>query len=175
MMVQLDKQFLDLPKEIMILGDSAQTDPDTGAPIEDRLEPIEPGDMIPNYMARAMGATTGLSRGVRQQNLGVLLQYVSASPAIAGKVNMINFMRQIFREFEMRNVNELIAQSNPGQELVQQLLGGGSGPNGQVTPEDAAQIPTSGQLANNPQMGMALQQQGGMPADIAGMMQGQPA
>lgn len=170
MLVQLDKQFLELPKEVMILGENAQVDPDTGVPIEATREELGPGDMVPNYAARARGASTGLSRGVRQQNLGMLLQYVATNPTIAGKVNMVNFMRQIFREFEMKNVNELIAKSQPGQELIQSLLGGGSGPNGQATAQDAAQIPTSGQLANNPQLGMALQAQNGMPADAAGAM-----
>jgi hypothetical protein len=153
MMVMLDKQFLDLPKEVLIMGDSSQVDPVTGSPIPGSRERLDGYDLVPNYAARAMGATSGLSRGVRQQNLGILLQYVSSAPQIAGAVNMVNFMRYIFREFEIPNINEVIQQQPGLQQVLAQATGGQGG---------AQQVPTSGQMA----LGMnVLPQQPGMPAD----------
>jgi hypothetical protein len=138
MMVSLNKQFLEPPREVMVLGDSATVDPDTGAPIDTTHALMDAYDMVPDYMARAMGATSALSRGVRQQNLAQLLQYISTNPQMAGAVNMINFMRQMFREFELPNINELIQKQPALQDALAQATGG---------QPNAAAVPTSGQIA----------------------------
>jgi hypothetical protein len=171
MIVALDKQFLELPKEVLILGDNAQTDPVTGFPIQSTREELAPGDLNANYAARAQGATSALSRGVRQQNLGLLLQYVAGNPQLAGAVNMVNFMREIFREFEIKNVNEIMAQQPAMQPILQQILG----QEGQVSGKDVGGVPTSGQLAASPDMGLQLPGYGGGPSGLQGTLTDQPA
>lgn len=138
MMMALNRQFLSGPSEIMILGDNATIDPITKLPIKDTRDQIETHEVMARYYARAMGATSALSRGVRQQNLGQLLQYISSNQSMAGAINMTNFLRQIFREYEIPNVNSLMNQQPALQDILSQATGGAP---------DANQIPTSGQMA----------------------------
>jgi hypothetical protein len=140
MMVALDKQFLELPVEVLILGDGAQIDPVTNQPISGSREALDGYDLVANYAARAMGATMGLSKGMKQQNLIQLLTAM-ASPlgqAAMGQINAVNFFRGIFREFEVPNINEIFV-TNPQLAMLQQQLtqGGGGG---------LGSIPSSGQV-----------------------------
>jgi len=116
--VDLNRQFMTEDREVFILGPNATTDPVTGLPVPATTRQTITGwDLVPNYEARAVGASTRLGRAARQQNLTFLLQAASANPISAAAVNWINFFRQIFREFEIENVNELI-QSQPEMERV---------------------------------------------------------
>ena len=111
--VDLNRQFMTEDREVFILGPNATTDEITGLPVPATTRQTITGwDLVPNYEARAVGASTRLGRAARQQNLTFLLQAASANPISAAAVNWINFFRQIFREFEIENVNELI-QSQP--------------------------------------------------------------
>lgn len=119
----LNKQFLETPRELIILGESATQDPITGgAPMMQR-EILRPQDLIPTYAARGRGAASRMGKGVRQQNLVLLLQACSNNPVIAGAINWLNFFRTIFREFEIENINELIATQEEFQRM-QELASG---------------------------------------------------
>lgn len=160
MIVAYDKQFLETPKEVLILGDNAQIDPITERPLPATRETIEGYDLVPNYAARAVGATSALSRSVKQQNLMQLLQVISAAPQMMGAINMVNFMRQTMRELELNNINELINQQPAMQPILDAAGAGG-----------AEQVPTSGAMAGGAIPAMPLQPQGaGMPSEIAGML-----
>lgn len=119
MMMQLNRQFLEAPVEYMILGDSSQVDPVTGKPVSETRGVIDGYALDHAYTARAFGAITGLSKALRQQNLLAVLQAVSAAPYIVGQINMVNFFRQFFREFDFTNVNDLINQQAPLREAMQ--------------------------------------------------------
>jgi hypothetical protein len=152
MFIALDKQFLETPREVMILGDNAMIDPITGDPIDLTREHLSDTDMVPNYAARAIGATVSLSKAVQQQNLFQLLQMVGVAPQIMGSINMVNFMRTVMRAMEIPNVNEIIQQ----QQVMGPALAAAGG--------NAQQVPTSGQLA-----------QGAIPAPLQAQMGGQQA
>ncbi len=160
MFVALDKQFLEMPVEVMILGDNANIDPVTGKQIPVTRENLDDYDLVPNYAARAMGATSALSQTMKQQNLIQLLQAM-ASPLgqqAMGAINAVNFWRGIFREFEIPNINEIFTQQAGLQNLVGQA---GGQPN-----QGPAGVPTSGQVAQgaplpgNPQQGLGGPQPG---------------
>jgi hypothetical protein len=158
MMVALDKQFLEPPVEVMILGDSANTDPVTGMALSVTREEISHLDMMPNYAARAMGATTALSKGMKQQNLIQLLTAMGTpmGQMIMSQINQLNFWRGIFRDFDITNVNELFMPNGGGLgpnnplAMMAQNVGGAAGING---------VPTSGQVVN----GQPLPGMGGAP------------
>lgn len=172
MMVALDKQFLETPVEVLILGDSANIDPVTGSQIPATRESLDDFDLVPNYAARALGATASLSKDMKQQNLIQLLQAM-ASPLgqqAMGAINAVNFWRGIFREFEVPNINEIFTQNAQGsgaslQDLVMQATGGQA---------NVQSVPTSGQivagqaLPPNPQQGLSGPNAGqpGMPLDL---------
>jgi hypothetical protein len=143
MMVALDKQFLDTPVEVLILGDSAQLDPVTGAPISATREHLDDYDLTPNYAARAVGATAALSKGMKQQTLVQLLTAMAGFPQIWGQINAINFWRGIFREFEVPNINEIFMNTAPLQNMLLNATGGQGGPGG------LQMVPSSGQIVNN--------------------------
>jgi hypothetical protein len=141
----LSKQFLEPPIEVLILGDGAMLDPDSGMPIPASRETLSGYDMMPSYAARAMGATMGLSKQMQQQNLMQLLQALGSplGQSLMGQINAVNFFRGIFRVFEVPNINEifvvnpLLNQFMQSPELQQMLQGRGLGG-----------IPTSGQIAS---------------------------
>jgi hypothetical protein len=121
--VDLNRQFMTSDREVFILGQGSTTDPVTGLPIpESSRQTITGWDLVPNYEARAIGSTTRLGRAARQQNLTFLLQAASANPISAAAVNWINFFRQIFREFEIENVNELL-KSEPEMQRALEASG----------------------------------------------------
>lgn len=136
MMVALDKQFLDTPLEVLILGDSAVLDPVTGQPIGSTREHLDAFDLVPNYAARACGATAALSKGMKQQTLVQLLQAMAGFPQIWGQINVMNFWRGIFREFEVPNINEIFTTTQPLNDMLQQMGGNLGG------------IPSSGQIVS---------------------------
>lgn len=139
--VALDKQFLEAPIEVLILGDNATTDPVTGMPINNSRETITDHDMVPNYSARALGATSALSKGMKQERLIQLLQAL-ASPlgqAAMGSINAVNFWRGMFREFEVPNLNEIFT-NNPQLSMLAAQAGAAQGAGAQG-------VPTSGQVA----------------------------
>ena len=141
MFIALDKQFLDLPVEVLLLGDAAQIDPVTNMPIPGSREALDGYDLVPNYAARAMGATMGLSKDMRQANLMQLLQALSSplGQSLMGQISSVNFFRGIFREFDVPNINEIFQQNPQLNALMQQASGG----------QGMSNVPTSGQIAQN--------------------------
>jgi hypothetical protein len=172
MMVALDKQFLEMPVEVLILGDGATVDPVTNLPIPASRESLDDFDLVPNYAARAVGATSALSKGMKQQNLVQLLQAMGAMPEIMGSINAVNFWRGMFREFEIPNINEIFTPAvNPNlAALVDQATGGQGG---------LGQVPTSGQMVQGaiptaPGIGPGAAGQRGRPlGTLPGMIPGQ--
>lgn len=136
---RLNRQMLEGPVEFHVLGQNAQVDPDTGAPIQETRDTLDKYELARTYQAVAVGASSNLSRMVRRQELIPLLQAVSSNPVAAGAVNFVNFFRQIFREFDFDNVNELInqnAQANTQMAQIMEQAGAGGSP---------AAIPDTGQ------------------------------
>jgi hypothetical protein len=163
MFIALDKQFLQPPVEVLILADGAQFDPVTGAPIAASRENLSHYDLVANYAARAVGATSALSKGMKQQNLIQLLT-VMGSPLgqmVMGQINALNFWRSIFREFEVPNINEIFQPGAAGgagtnlSQLMQNL--GGQGPTPTLN-----QIPSSGQIVH----GVGLPGSPGIPGQM---------
>jgi hypothetical protein len=154
MMVALDKQFLEPPVDVLILGDSATMDPVTGQQIMATRTALDERDLTEMYTARAMGATTALSKSMKQQNLVQLLGAM-ASPmgqVLMGSINAVNFWRGIFREFEIPNINEIFMVNPAMNQLLAQT--------GQATP---GTVPTSPQVLNGG-MPPIPESQVGMPA-----------
>jgi hypothetical protein len=175
MFVALDKQFLELPVEVLILGDGAMLDPVTQLPIPSSRERLSGYDLSPNYAARALGASVGLSKGMHQQALMQLLQSLQGplGQSVMGQINAVNFFRGIFKAFDIPNINEIFMQ-DPRLKNMLQMNGGGL----LSLPGGVAGIPTSGQLAGPgasgvlPQLGMPSMP--GMPAGSAQSMMNAP-
>jgi hypothetical protein len=140
MFVALDKQFLDMPVEVLILGDNAVLDPVTQMQVGGTREHLDDFDLVPNYAARAMGATSGLTKGMRQQNLVQLLTAMGSpmGQMVMGQINQLNFWRGIFREFEIPNLNEIFVTNPMLNQMVTNVGYGQQGIQG---------VPSSGQIA----------------------------
>ena len=106
----LDRQFLTMPYEQKILGSVSQVNPITGLPYPQENTNIDFDDMVPDYRARAVGASQMIGKSVRQQNFVSLLQMMSSNPAMMKLVNWANFARQMFDLFDFKNVDELLVQ-----------------------------------------------------------------
>ena len=124
--VDLNRQFLEQGREVFILGQSAEVDPVTNQPVPNMTrEMVEGWDLVPNYEAKAIGSITRLSKSQRQQSLTFLIQAMSQNPLVASAVNWINFARQVMYEFEIPNINEMIATP---QEMMGKLQAGQAAP-----------------------------------------------
>jgi hypothetical protein len=159
----LNKQFLQTPRQVMILGDSATIDPITQAQIPTSRETITGPDLVIDYAARAVGASAAISLAVRQQNDMQFLQIIGAVPGMIGAINSTNLLRQVMRDLEFTNVNELINQQVAQNPALQQQLAMATGGEG-----GAENVPESDELVAAVQ---GLQAQGpGLPAEAAGSL-----
>jgi hypothetical protein len=163
-MVSLNGQFLEAPVEITILGDNATIDPVTQQQISASRVSMDEEDIRMTYSARALGATTALSRTMKQQNIIQLLGAMGTpvGQTVMGQINAVNFWRSIFRDFEIPNVNEIF-QTNPVLNGMMQQLGA----------QTPGQVPTSGQIAGGAQLPMPPAQGVPSPIDIQSMLQPQ--
>lgn len=152
----LNSYLLEVPRQLLILGDAATNDPVTGQPIQTTRETIYGWDLGTQYTARAMGSTSTITKSAKQQNDLTMFQVLAgAQPALMGAFNMVNFLRQMLRSLDYKNVNELI-QKQP--QVAEMLAGSGM--------EGAGAVPES-----DPSAGMlqAMGGEGGGPS-IAGLL-----
>ncbi len=115
---KMDQWWLPVPYQQKILGSIATVNPVTGLPYPQTMEQIDYDDLVPDYRARAVGASQMIGRNVRQQNFLGLLQMMSSNPVMLQLVNWANFARQAFELFDFPNVNELLVTQVP---MVNQL------------------------------------------------------
>lgn len=121
MFMSMNQQLLELPREVLILGDAAKSDPVTGEDIPVSREIVQGWDLTRSYSARALGSTMSISKQARQAtDLQVFQILASAQPMLAGAVNMTNFLRQMFRTLEYPNVNEFLRKVPQLEEILQQ-------------------------------------------------------
>lgn len=113
-----DRLMLDLPHEVKVLGSLATINPVTGLPYQPEMATVDEDDLVPDYRARAVGASQQMSRSVRQQNFVSLLQMMNANPVLMQAVNWVNFARQGFELFDFRNIDELLVTSLPAINQV---------------------------------------------------------
>ena len=141
----MNHQFLSLPRQVLILGDSAVLDPVTGERINDTRVEIDAETLNNQYASKAMGSTMHMSAETEKANMLQIFQVMASSgPEVLGSFNMVNFFRDMFQKFGFKNVNELIqqnpalqqanAQAGPGGQpndlagMMSMIQGGGSGP-----------------------------------------------
>ena len=150
--VDLDRQFLTGPKEVFILGQSAQVDPVTKLPIPTRTrEYVDGWDLLPNYEARAVGASTKLGRGMRQKALTFLMQAAGQNPMAMTAINWVTFLRDVFRTFEMDNIDELV-NSPSEQEKMMILMNQGARPPAEMQQTEVPGTPNQAMQGSIPNM-----------------------
>lgn len=156
----MDRMWLTLPHEIKILGSLATTDPVTGLPYKQVATSVDYDDLVPDYRARAVGASQMMGRSVRQQNLVALLQMMSANPALLQLVNWGAFARQAFELFDFTNVEDLLVQKVPAVNQMASDTGLSpeavastvSQPLEQLSPEMLGQLMQTGNTGQMPMM-----------------------
>lgn len=173
MMVWNNRQFLEAPVQVKILGDNAMYDPVTKLPIQDTRTTLSDMDLMQDYAAKAQGATSQLSRMTRKEDLVQLITALGSpfGQMVMGNINAVNFWRGVFRDFEFPYVNEIF-QENPMQNPLAQLVQNATGGQGGV-----GQVPTSGQIVQGqpiPNMQGTLQGQD-IQAPMTPMMSQRPA
>jgi hypothetical protein len=155
MYASLNAQFLEVPRQVLILGDNASTDPVSGDPIPATRETIHGWDLGTQYTARAMGSASSITKSAKQQNDLTMFQILAgAQPMVAGAINMVNFLRQMLRNLDYQNVNELVRKVPQVQDMMES--------NGF---SDISQVPET-----DPSAGMMAPVAGGEGPAIAGMM-----
>jgi hypothetical protein len=155
MFMSLNLQLLEVPREVLILGESARTDPVTGDPIHESRESVDGTDLVRQYSSRANGTTMSLSRETQKANDLTMFQVIAgANEQVLATFNMVNFLRQMLINLGYKNVNELLKQPPP---QVNEMLGGAA----------AGSVPTeAGQLQDLVGGGAGAGMTSGVPAGI---------
>jgi len=150
-----NRQFLKVPHEVKIIGSEALVNPITGLPLPVEPTIIDLADINADYSARAVGASQMLGKGIRQQNLVMLLQTLQANPVAMQVINWVNFLRYTFKTFDIPNADEfMVSQQIPA---VNQLANESC-----MSPEQT--VGAAGDASQSPEALMALLggQMGGM-------------
>lgn len=153
---KMDQWWLPLPHQIKILGSVATINPITGLPYPEQPQSVDYDDLVPDYRARAVGASQMIGRSIRQQNFLGLLQIMSSNPVLMQLVNWANFARQAFELFDFPNVNELLVTQVPAVNMMAQQSG--------QSPEQIAGTVSQPLDQLNPEiLGALMGQQAGQP------------
>ena len=121
----MNHQFLELPRQVLVLGDAAILDPNTGERIDETRVTIDGEELNNQYAARAMGTTMHMSAETEKANMLQMFQVLaSANEQVTGAFNMVNFFRDMLQKFGFKNVNEIV---NNQQQLQQANAMGGQG------------------------------------------------
>lgn len=140
--VRLNRQFLTFPRSVQMMGVGAFLDPLTLQPLPVGLDVLYVNDMLPDYTARARGATMQASKqGMMQQLVGIG-QLAMANPAAAMMFNWFIYFRELLVLAGVPNPDEILitdpiiqqqmqmAAALSGQQLAMGVGGGGpTGPN----------------------------------------------
>lgn len=114
-----NKQFLETPRQFLILGDSAFIDPVTQKQIPVERGTMNPSDMLYNGSARATGTQQRMIRSGRVQDLLLLTQIIGQSPTFAAAAASAGWLRLMARELGFgHEANELIAEDPAMRELL---------------------------------------------------------
>lgn len=159
--VRLNRQFLSFPREVRMLGASAILDPWTLQPIPSETATLSINDMLPDYDARAVGATRSISSGALFERMAGIQQLAQTNPFAVQMINWFNWFRQLFYVAELPNPDELLGTDSiiqqvmvqAAQGMLQQAATGATGVpmqqtptmkgGGNVTPLPVGQAPTA--------------------------------
>lgn len=127
-MVIMDRQYLEVPRMVSLIGSAAQWDPDTGQPLPPQLEALSIDDLNQDHRIRALGASNMLPKAMTRQDLMTALQVMSQNPFALQTTNWMAFFNKFWRGFgfnprEMMNVSPQAVQNN--QAAAMQGQGGG--------------------------------------------------
>jgi hypothetical protein len=110
----LDRQFLEMPRMIDLIGSDALRDPDSGEmlPPESPMK-VELKDINANHRIRAVGASNMLSKSMKRQDFITAMQAIGSIPGAMERTNWIAFLSKFWRAFE-ENPSEMIIQPKEG-------------------------------------------------------------
>jgi len=121
--VRLNRSFLTFPKELRMLGAAAILDPWTLQPVPTEADSIGVNDMLPDYEARAVGATRSISASALFERMMLLQQVMQTNPLAIQMVNWYTWFRQLFHVAEVPNPDELLGTDGMIQQVMQQAAG----------------------------------------------------
>jgi len=146
--VELNRMFLQFPRQLRILGGDAIFDPITLQPMVD--DSIEVNDLLPDYDARAVGTLSGMSKPERLNSLVTLMQLASTNPMLIQLTNWVALWRSVLRMAEVPNPDELMGTDSAVVQAVQQQMaqvaaqGGTSGASGAGQQNSQLALPLGG-------------------------------
>ena len=107
--VQLNQQYIDRPKEILLLGNAGQIESDI----------ISPEEILGQYTIVAVGSAVEpkVNKEQYQAQITQLFTAVSSSP----EVNRPELLKIMFEAFDIKNAESLINKVDPMQQLQQMI------------------------------------------------------
>lgn len=156
----LDQQYLELPNELNIIGNLAQTDPETGLPVPPEKITIEAQDLVHNWKAKAMGPLMLTSKASQRQDAMQLIQTFGSVPPLAQQLQWGYVAKKIATLFDGWDPIKLLVQTGQIPSINQ-----------------AGQDPEQQAAASSTEPGMPVNQQQGSivgPMGPQSMTQGAP-
>lgn len=153
----LNRQFLQMPRMVDLIGANALRDPDTG----EMLPPESPAmvdiqDINANHRIRAIGASNMLSKSMLRQDYLAAMQGIAAIPGAMQRTNWVAFLSKFWRAFEF-NPSEMIVKPQVGTPENDQVLMESGGMQGEPGGDMLEQLAPSilGQQSGGEVPGMA--------------------
>lgn len=119
--ISLSNQFLSLPMQATIMGDSAMVDWVTGRPFEPQELEIQPGDLSYRYRARARGAGSRMSLAGRKSDFITITQAYAQNPVTASALNWIGWSKLMAQVFEWPDMADLINTQEQAADMLDRL------------------------------------------------------
>jgi hypothetical protein len=117
----LDRQYLQLPKMVNLIGSAAVWDPDTGQPIPPEPESVDFSDLNMNHKIRAVGASNLLSKTMQRQDMMTALQSINANPMAIQTTNWMAFFNKFWRAFDF-NPREMMNVTMPSTQAAWSMM-----------------------------------------------------
>lgn len=122
----LDRQFLDVPKAVHLIGSAAQMDPDTGMPMADLTQEVQLMDINLDHRIRAIGASEMLTKSMKRQDLMTASQLVGSNPTGLQTTNWTSFWSKFWRAFDF-DPREMMVQGGAQPSMNTAAAAGASG------------------------------------------------
>jgi hypothetical protein len=122
--VRLNREFLEFPQVLRIMGTASILDPLTLQPLPPDAGFFGVNDLLPDYDAQATGVLRTAGKGEMLQNLILLMQAAQTNPVGIQLINWVAFFRQLFTLADVPNVDEMLSTDPLIQQVAAQAQAG---------------------------------------------------
>jgi hypothetical protein len=121
---QYNRQFLKMPKEVMLIGEDAEIDPITGLAQPPTMQQVGLQDLNMDYRAVSSGAANMIGKQARRNDIMALTGLLQQNPVAGQAMNWVAWLRYVMTVFDLPNTKDFFATGQvPGVNQVAESTG----------------------------------------------------